>query len=69
MSIMHYSSGAHYWNHDKEILDVRLAFWMKRGPKFEPPKEFEKDDLEFVYTNLKPSDKEGEGIKKLYPWT
>jgi hypothetical protein len=68
-SIMHYDSGAHYWRDDDEKLRVRLAFWYHRGPDSTPPSQFTKDDLEYVYTNLKPSEKDVEGIKKLYAWS
>ncbi|KAF2825155.1 hypothetical protein CC86DRAFT_39547 [Ophiobolus disseminans] len=67
-SIMCYSSNAHYWRKNDELLRVSLALWRDRLPDFVPPKEFTKDDLDNVYRVDKPSPKGVEGIKKLYPW-
>ncbi|KAH7076235.1 hypothetical protein FB567DRAFT_596850 [Paraphoma chrysanthemicola] len=68
-SIMHYDSDADYWRNDDELLRVRLAKWHKRGADFNPPTKFSKDDLEYCYVNFQPSQKDVDGIKKLYPWS
>jgi hypothetical protein len=67
-SIMQYDSLAVHWNRDEEKMLVRLALWYYRGPDYNPPKQFTKDDLEFAYTNFQPSEDDISGIKKLYDW-
>jgi hypothetical protein len=44
-SIMHYPSLAKRWRDEGELLRVQMTLWKKRGPDFESPGYYTKDDL------------------------
>ncbi|KAH4981134.1 hypothetical protein HBI76_173810 [Parastagonospora nodorum] len=67
-SIMHLDSHVVRWEHD-EVMFSRLAAWVNRGPDFVPPNPYTDVDLDLQYTNFAPSEKDIEGVKKLYDWS
>jgi hypothetical protein len=64
---MHYPSLAKRWRDDGELLRVQMTLWKKRGPDFESPGYYTKDDLEYAWIKKAPTDKDVEGLKRIYP--
>lgn len=68
-SIMHYPSYPKLWDYenDEEKMNVKITFWKGRNPRFTPPTNFGKDDLEFIFPKNWPSYQDIQAVKILYP--
>jgi hypothetical protein len=65
---MHYPSLAKRWRDHAELLRVQMTLWKQRGPDFESPGYYTKEDLQHAWTKKTPTDKNVEGLKHISPW-